>query len=146
MRVSNAHLQPRARIRRTPMRLASGSDYPPDRRVVRRTRSYRQIEGRRNGYGQQPRLLERSFTASETLTDLASITRARSLAVTQLQITLVSDCLSSLRAKLSEDRREELHDQIERLLYSAAGAIKAELPQSMAGAGGRLCVRKPYPS
>lgn len=73
-------------------------------------------------------LMRELFDASETLKDLASITRARSLVAALFQIGLAHDCAMDLRNnKTIEDRQIEIADQMARLLYSAAGVMRREL-------------------
>jgi hypothetical protein len=73
--------------------------------------------------------MERLFDATQTMKDLASFTRAQSMAGALFQITFAYDCVLQLQQnKVEETQQEELHDQLGRLLYSAAGVIKRELP------------------
>lgn len=73
-------------------------------------------------------LMRKLFGASETLKDLASLTRAQSLAGALFQIGLANDCADDLRVnQIDEVRQIELSERMARLLYSAAGVIRREL-------------------
>jgi hypothetical protein len=83
-------------------------------------------------------LMVRLFEATQTMKHLASLTRAQSMAGALFQITLAYDCVLQLQQnKLEEDQQEVLHDELGRLLYSAAGVIKRELPDKLADTGKR---------
>ncbi|MDF3810071.1 MULTISPECIES: hypothetical protein [Rhodopseudomonas] len=78
---------------------------------------------RDDGRGAEQMLL---FSAAETLKDMASYARARSLEGALFQIRLAADCIGDIKAnEHTQDERDCLVDQAMRLLFSAIGPVRA---------------------